>query len=399
MNIIMMNIMKNKILSALLIIMTVTFTFPTLANDKVDINCYEKSIWDLDNDGYAAEGAIAEVKSVDEDKSEKCPAGFVKSGGDCNDNNTNVHPYRLELSFNNRDDNCNGKTDETEYFYDSAGYSIQNNSFGIKTKVNSQNIVTAYNQGNLYAKIIYQKLRDSYDRETGYTKIGSLPYTIMDGGITRSAYVTLSGLSRANVYRARVHFYKDANKALQGTKGYVANYQMVQEAGDVWYYSTSNDTDYKTSKARTKILTRSFHQYFEQQRGRVGQEGSVDPNGTRYGADYYEAWCTEFYSWNAKVALYFIGSVSSTTSMAIYFWNHYYKQETDILNKWARADWLALDTNDDGKKNHTGMVLAWDSRENRFWTIEGNTGNRVGIKKREMEIISGLGHITSSKVK
>ena len=396
--------MNSKLTGLLFIIMSLTFPSLVLANDQVEINCYKKSLWDVDGDGYAAEGATAELISVDEDKTTKCPSGYVKSTGDCNDDNASVHPYRLELAFNDRDDNCNDKTDETEYFYDSLGYKVQNNSFGIKVKINSLSVISAYAEGNLYAKIVYQKLRDSYDRETDYVKVTSLSAETFDGGITYvpnsyNAYLTLSGLSRANVYRARVRFFRDANSASIGTKGHVASYQMVQEAGSVWYYSTTTDTDYVTSKARTKILTRAFRQYFDQQRGQVGQEGNVDPNGTRYGASYYEAWCTEFYSWSAKLALKDIGNVSSTTSMAIYFWNHYYLNDSDIQDKWARADWLAMDTNDDGKKNHTGMVLAWDSRENKFWTIEGNTGNRVGIRTRGMDVVYGLGHITSSKVK
>ncbi len=258
--------------------------------------------------------------------------------------------------------------------------------------------MSAFTEGNLYAKIVYQKLRNSYDQETGYIKITSLPTTVIDGGNARSVYLTLSGLSRANVYRARVRFFRDTNKSLIGTKNYVANYQMVQEAGSVWYFSTTTDTDYKTSKARTKILTMAFRQFFDQQRGQVGQEGK-EPNGTRYKASYSEYWCTEFYSWSAAGALKDISSVSSVTTMATYFWDHYYRDDADILDKWARADWLAMDTNDDGKKNHTGMVLAWDSAENKFWTIEGNAGNRVNIQKRDLDLAYGLGHITVSKVK
>jgi hypothetical protein len=59
---------------------------------------------DKDSDGFGDDtGKVTECKK---------PAGYVADGGDCNDNNANVNPAKLEICGNQIDDNCDGLTDD-----------------------------------------------------------------------------------------------------------------------------------------------------------------------------------------------------------------------------------------------------------------------------------------------
>ena len=74
---------------------------------------------DSDGDGYGNSTVV--VNSC------VAPAGYVALGGDCNDNNSNIHPGAAEIC-DGLDNNCNGQTDEnggTSLFYvdgDGDGY-------------------------------------------------------------------------------------------------------------------------------------------------------------------------------------------------------------------------------------------------------------------------------------
>ncbi|MBI4238219.1 MAG: hypothetical protein HY696_07380 [Deltaproteobacteria bacterium] len=94
-----------------------------LCGDAIDNDCDgkpdEPKDWylDTDNDGW---GATASVKSA-------CvtPAGHVTTGGDCNDQQSLIHPGKME-SCNQLDDDCNGVVDDaglagTSWYQDSDG--------------------------------------------------------------------------------------------------------------------------------------------------------------------------------------------------------------------------------------------------------------------------------------
>lgn len=61
---------------------------------------------DNDGDGYGrTSGVVQSCNPV-------LPAGYALQGGDCNDNNPNIHPGRPEIPCNNIDENCNGPDDD-----------------------------------------------------------------------------------------------------------------------------------------------------------------------------------------------------------------------------------------------------------------------------------------------
>jgi len=377
----------------LIIVALLTGFISTLvyAEEKVNITCYPSSA-DRDGDGYARDGTGAVTLSVSKKNNRyTCPAGYVPDENDCNDNNSAVHPYRYEIASNNRDDNCNDQADENEFVYFPAGNNNEANSFEIRVKVNNQDVLdkvaTSY---PIYAKVRYRKVNTDTDTESGYKRVTIGSYYHSKLGSYRAAEVSLSGLSKTSVYRARVKFYyKDGGK-----------YKSLGLYGkNVYYTSTSHDTN-KVSIARTGILLRGFTEYFYQQLGLVGRNGSRWINGTRYDADVNEAWCTEFYSYAAKSDL--DGSVypiSNTTDMKKFFGSNFVRVYNDIddLDAVRRADWLAIDWEGDNKMDHTAMFLG-KLKNGKILTLEGNTGNRVKVKERKLEDIYGYGRIRTSNI-
>ncbi len=82
-------------------------------DDQVDEGYTTRWYTDQDGDGYGDPGG--EVVSCDQ------PAGMVSQGGDCDDEDKEVHPAGLEIC-NGQDDNCDGAVDEgTSWFVDRDG--------------------------------------------------------------------------------------------------------------------------------------------------------------------------------------------------------------------------------------------------------------------------------------
>lgn len=98
-------------------------------NGEIDEGVKTTFFLDDDGDGIGASYASADACNA--------PAGYVASGGDCNDFNQAIFPGQDE-SCNAIDDNCNGETDEdlplvTAYVdLDGDGYGVQNTA-GIQT--------------------------------------------------------------------------------------------------------------------------------------------------------------------------------------------------------------------------------------------------------------------------
>jgi hypothetical protein len=93
--------------------------------------------------------------------------------------------------------------------------------------------------------------------------------------------------------------------------------------------------------------------------------GTLAEDGTRYGARPNEQWCTEFFAWSAKNKLERIADEDSVSDMIKYFksYNAFYEGK-DLAEKARRGDYVALDTDDDGKKNprlsgcHTRVIFS-----------------------------------------
>jgi hypothetical protein len=77
---------------------------------------------------------------------------------------------------------------------------------------------------------------------------------------------------------------------------------------------------------------------------------------------------------------------------------HSYLPASDLDSRAVPADYLVMDSDGDGKKNHSGMFLAYESGQDRTWTLEGNSGHGVRVRTRNSEI-RGIGHLTPALLK
>jgi len=353
-------------------------------------DCYYKND-DHDGDGYARKGA--NVKKVRKwDYKLNCPDGYLNKAGDnvdnvkMIDNDKSIHPRRDEVPFNGKDDNCNNKTDEPTFVYSTTP--TRNDGFDMKVRINDSRTMSYKN--NLYADLkIFSLSNGSAAIDFPIEKVN------VTEDASKNSFVTINikKLLPATVYRVRVQFhYKDGN-----------NYTPVGEESDQYFATTwAND---RVERARSAILLRGFKEYDESNLGRVGYRGTEKIDGTKYGADKNEQWCSEFYVWVTKDNLKDFKRRSYVSRLVDYFqdYNSTYGR-SQITSHAKRGDYIAISTKGSEKKDHSAMFLAYDKATKKIWTLEGNAGNAVGVKERatdgdEANDIVKLGGIVSSMVK
>lgn len=351
------------------------------ASEKQD--CYRGSD-DSDNDGYARDGATSTEKSVKYSEKLNCPKGWVRKADDKEDTVSIFHPRRPEV-YNNFDDNSNDKVDEPEFVYphDNRDRWVNTNSFGMKIKLNDR---LQYGEGKrLHVRL---RLTDLTDVDHPTTKtITRAPVQNQDGN--HFANIRVTGLKPETVYRV------DRVQILDASTGR----NIGDDTADQNPYYTTTDGDAFHAQRRTAILLRGFKEYNEDQMGRVGYRGTEYKDGTKYGARKGEQWCSEFYAWVTKPYLEGISRRASVPRLRSFFRqrNEYRRINTDVLRRARRGDYIAMDTDDDKKKDHSGMFLAFDATKNWVWLVEGNTsGNRVNVRHRTPDEVDGLGHINSA---
>jgi len=360
-----------------------------------------KCFWeadDKDNDGYAAAGSKVYSVGRTLDNRLTCPEGYVPGTGDCDDFNPSVHPRQQEYDFNDIDDNCDGRVDEPQALYPSTPYRNFQNSFEMRFRINDQSTADVWD--DVYADVEYAKLSNSANVAVK-SKIPAVRYSSGDNHYVK---VLLEGLSETTAYRARIQLYRKVIPEGEGLQP--ITYEKLGPSS-TWYYTTT-DGESEKSQVRTKIVLKALKQYDDALRGKVGTLGTDDVNGTRYGADHDEWWCSEFYAWNADDWLYGIGSKSSVSRLRDYFASYgAYYEEADI-DMGDRGDWVSIDG------HHSTMMLAIEKYGStnkddwHIWTVEGNTGdsggvpvpaNNVGVKKRRVSSYEmGLGHIVYSQL-
>lgn len=330
------------------------------------VRCWKASTYDKDSDGYAQRLAPASKRvsfSVPYNQSLTCPAGYVRTRGDCDDNNPGVHPRRTEVFGNGVDDNCNNRVDEPRPLYSTQGIGPGDHGFTMMLRVNDPAIFAAKADKNvdLLYMVTYQRLSD-----TSVVKhTGTKPVTSLNFGY---AIIKLEGLKAAEVYRARLQFFTGKQLGSRYLKS------RIGDPSD-WYYSATT-SPYAVRNARAGIVLQGLYEYslniYGAQTGVLGNQ----LDGTRYGGDVGEWWCSEFYSTVANHRVT-IGHRYSVSNISEYFKK--YGAFFDLTPAQAAAanyqpgDYLAVDTGTDGVANHSAMVLAFDRHKGRLFTLEGNT--------------------------
>jgi hypothetical protein len=389
---------------------------PIYAAETVTTLCWEAAVYDQDNDGYAQYSANKNDRvsviyaSMDASRYElNCPPGWVKARGDCNDQDASIHPRQAEFYANNLDDNCDGRVDEPTFSYSSVGFNTSN-GFYLHTNINDAAIINQWNTypDQLFYSIEYQKLTNTgTSTHTPKTKVASVS-VYSSHAKTR---LQLSQLSQATAYRSKVRFFKGEWRLVAGQ--WVREFSQLGDESP-WYYTYTNAAA-GMALTRTKIINTGLYQQDFSNRGFVGYRSAFALDGSYYGAEIGNNWCSEFYSWvagkhltdmpvfyNVPGAIAFFEQQSAYTIV---------NSPADFIGFAQPGDYLAMDTNSDGKKNHTVMFLAHDQSTGLIWTIEGNNsgksdiggsyesrrgGNEVVVHSTDPNQVKGWGRILNS---
>lgn len=386
--------MKNRharsSLSVLISVLALAIVAPVSSSWAMTKNkdCYRASD-DHDGDGYAAADSTA--VSVTMDKWDiVCPSGYLNYAGDCDDDNSTIHPYNTEATGSVfKDDNCNGQVDEPEFIY--ALRNPFQTMIRVEFTINDIDAAALSSQDRLYYEADYSRL--SHQSEiTTISKRKLAKGTINASGIVVSHFY-VTGLEATTVYRIRFRLYaRRSNGTYRKANG-----------DSSWYYATTTDLYNEVSQARTKILTKGFRQYGDSQAGLVGYRGSDDSDGTRYGASSNQMWCTEFYSWVTEDYIKYAANETYVGGMLYIFklfGNDYGANRIGDLGK--RGDYMPFGPVGEDA-DHSTMFLAIDRTGDTpvVRTLEGNVGDKVVISSHDLNggEFKGLGHITSGMLK
>jgi hypothetical protein len=369
----------------------VTEVVPVAFAEEHSMKCYSEG-FDRDGDGYAglnAEDARTAYRLIEWDGKLRtnCPSRYVRFVSDCNDLDPNVNPGKGERGFNGRDDNCNGVVDEPTFDYYAEGNHNTTYSFRMRVNLNSQELLDQKEAGRLYADVQYARLKDTDNPVTRRKFLVNMFYPQSSAA---RIDVAVGNSESATVFRARVAFFRRADDG---------QFSPIRGWSD-WYY-TMTDGEMDKTRTRARIVLKGLKEYSDSLNGVVGYRGTEDVDGTRYGADRNEGFCTEFYVWVTKHWLTGVAGNDTWEDMVDSFKDdHAYYSPSEIPARAAPGDYLPMDSNDDGKKNHSGMFLAYDTSTKLAWTLEGNIGNKVVVKKRALETeIKGLGHLLRSELR
>ena len=129
------------------------------------MKCYSDG-FDRDGDGYAGlntEDAKSAYRTFSWDGKGRtnCPSHYVRFINDCNDLDPNVNAGKPERALNGKDDNCNGRVDESTFEYFEEGNHNSTYGFEMLVHLNSQDILDQRAAGRLYADVEYARLKDS----------------------------------------------------------------------------------------------------------------------------------------------------------------------------------------------------------------------------------------------
>lgn len=360
---------------------TLLLSFSTAAYADT-MSCFPDS-FDADGDGYAVSTADSGDKvtvTVTEEESLTCPAGYVFNAGDCDDTDSGVRPRQYEVRENGTDDNCDGRVDETEFWYSPWGTGQAVDGFEVPVHIADDNIMNVYgSSATLQYKLEYQELEDT---GTTYTTAFKDVTWLWDYGTYGYTHLEIDGLDAATMYRVRVRFYRKTVGTGPGGLPLTTRLPVGVQSG--WYYSMTDSTNTLES-ARMSMVMYGLSEYGNNQLEEVGYLGSWYADGTRYGADMGEAWCSEFYSWVADHELIDINHRHSVSTILDYFEDEGNRVDIDssnrVLVEWLAqpGDYLGEDTDLDGAVNHSAMFLAWDQASDTIITLDGNTTGRVDV--------------------
>jgi hypothetical protein len=351
--------------------------------------CYS-NVYDQDDDGYAAKDAPESDVSIGS-RDLHCPSGYRAKAGDCDDANQFVHPRTYEIALNQRDDNCNGLLDEPTFFYDADGNRNRTNSIAISFAINHAAI---FNEARSRTLKIGVRLMPLVTADS-FTEIYIAPWDVSYSVDFTTGQITIDNLSPGTVWAVRLYFYHEefgGEPVRIGPQGDRIGDGIARLVDTEWYY-TMTDSPVPAIHNRFRAVMRGLAEFHASQVGEVGYRGTVNIDGRRYAADRNERWCSEFYVWVTKPFVRGIGG-STVEKLMDFFGDRGELRTAREVPAASPGDYLAMDSDEDGDLNHSGMFLAFDRAQGIVWTLEGNSGNEVQVNQRSFRMPIALGEGT-----
>ena len=362
---------------------------------------------DPDNDGFAAENA----RTISASTSVGCWArgGVVSDLGiksDCRPNDPDSYLHAPE-KMDGIDNNCDGDVDEPRFIY-SDNIPSKRGAPAINQlliKVNSQRLHNLLSEGaSVYYRLTFEPLNGErlFNFPSGGIRepIDSENYYSLFRTLDLGKNLRFDGLERFTAYKVTMFFFLEETGA------------AYQESADHYVITGGEAGNSLTDleRFRLKMGLNALIQLGDQKLGKVGVNGTVDEDGTRYGARKGGTWCDEFWTWLALEASDGDGfNDINPDNVPGYFrnpkgddrWKVYHEDPkqrvadddnqffNDGRGKWGTVFYDPIKGNPKYGSmgdmllgpSHVFMLLSTDHVNNKIWTIDGNASNQVKIRR------------------
>jgi hypothetical protein len=223
------------------------------------------------------------------------------------------------------------------------------------------------------------KITDLSDHESTQVKFIPVKFTEPQQGQEKLAVfdVTNNGqqtplVQPAKVYRIYVNLHREADEYGPST--------VFGHVPSPYYVATSGET--RLERARRHVAMRTFREFYYKERGwRTGEQYRMD--------------CHAFYLWAAGPCT--VGSYNGTANLGRLFGGRTpYRNGGNISQLAQRAgihgDYVRI-------PGHTFMLLAYDAKLGRVWTIEGNFGRTIEVAMRPPGSGWTVGHLAEEHIR
>jgi hypothetical protein len=269
---------------------------------------------------------------------------------------------------------CSNKVD-IRFDYSAAAANLDVHSITVRALIDDESVMEDF--GRLHAKVEVSQIDDPDADEP-------VPVSDMsrDPNNPNAIILLVEDLDPVEVYRLRFQLFEDG---INGGEDKVSKKSP-------WYWAITSGAS-KVDQARAGIVTLAITEWATH-----GEFGRTFIDGTRYGAEPEELWCSEYYSWVSGHYLTEMNGRASVRSITRYFSDYEALYPGSRIPEVGQpGDYLAM-----WGTRHSGMFLGFrqSGGKSRLYTIEGNVFFKIKIKKRRHNPEDfRLGHLVEAQLK